>query len=178
MAFSASAEGQRERAYDQACVCETNCGRIETRHIETIPITAESCGFPYAAQAGRVTTTVSRVGQEFGSEHSQLLITSVEQEQMSAIEMLECRRSYWGVEAGLHAPLDVSALEDKSRVRLRNNCMVLAVMRRAAVSLSNAWKTTAPIRRANLPGFFEAVGRDAVELLTRPPPRVLANLKT
>ena len=64
---------------------------------------------------------------------------------------------YWGVESSLHHRLDVSALEDKSRVRQRNNGEVLAMMRRASVSITNAWiaKERNP-RQANLPGFFDA----------------------
>lgn len=82
--------------------------------------------------------------------------------------MLTSRRRYWGVESGLHHPLDVSALEDKSRVRMRNNVEVLALMRRASVSLSNAWKARERNpRQANLPGFFEAMRLQAVDLLTQ-----------
>ena len=87
---------------------------------------------------------------------------------MNALEMLQSRRHYWGVESGLHHPLDVSAQEDKSRVRQRNNVEVLALMRRASVSLSNAWKAREKNpRRANLPGFFEATQHKAVDLLTQ-----------
>ena len=47
---TSSQSGQPERAYDQACMSERNCGRWETRYIETIPVTAANCDFPYAAQ--------------------------------------------------------------------------------------------------------------------------------
>ena len=97
---------------------------------------------------------------------------------MSAGEMLELRRNYWGIETGLHSRLDVSALEDKSRVRLRNNALVLAVLRRLAVSLGNAWMSRQRNpRRANLPGFFEAMRNGtALDVLTQPPPRARSAL--
>lgn len=147
-----------------------NCGRHETRAIETTPVSAASVSFPFAAQAGRLSTTVERASGET-SQSVILVLTSVEQARMSAWYMLTLRRDYWGIEAGLHSRLDVSALEDKSRVRLRNNLMVLAVLRRLCVSIACAWlsRQRNP-RRANLPGFFEAMRQGtAVDLLTQPP---------
>ena len=107
----------------------SNCARHETRAIETTPVSATSVAFPFAAQAGRLSTRVEHASGEI-TETSILLLTSREQARMSAGQMLRLRREYWGIETGLHSRLDVSALEDKSRVRLRNNVMVLAVMRR------------------------------------------------
>jgi predicted transposase YbfD/YdcC len=147
-----------------------NCARHETRAIETTPVSATSVSFPFAAQAGRLSTRVEHAGGEV-TETSILLLTSREQARMSAGQMLALRREYWGIETGLHSRLDVSALEDKSRVRLRNNAMVLAVMRRLSVSLGCDWiKRQTNRRRANLPGFFEAMRNGtALDLLTRPP---------
>jgi predicted transposase YbfD/YdcC len=127
-------------------------------------------GFPFAAQAGRLSTRVEHASGEV-TEHTILLITSVEQARMSAGQMLAQRRDYWGVEAGLHSRLDVSALEDKSRVRLRNNAMVLAVLRRLCVSIGSAWisRQSNP-RRANLPGFFEAMGKGVAQQVLNEPP--------
>lgn len=153
--------------------CEENCGRHETRFIETTPVSATSVSFPFAAQAGRLSTRVERRSGEV-SENTIILLTSVEPARMSAGQMLALRRDYWGIETGLHSRLDVSAQEDKSRVRLRNNAMVLAVLRRLSVSIASAWITrqreTHP-RKANLPGFFEAMREGiAQQLLTDPPP--------
>ena len=111
-----------------------NCGRHETRAIETTPVSAMSAGFPFAAQAGRLSTRVEYASGEV-TETTILLLTNREQARMSAGQMLALRREYWGIETGLHSRLDVSALEDKSRVRLRNNAVVLAVLRRLSVSL-------------------------------------------
>jgi len=148
-----------------------NGTRHETREIETTPVNAVSVGFPFAAQAGRLSTRVEYASGEI-TETSVLLITSRDQAGMSAGQMLALRREYWGIETGLHSRLDVTALEDKSRVRLRNNAIVLAVLRRLGVSLACAWmKRQSNPRRANLPGFFEAMGNGkALDLLTTPPP--------
>jgi hypothetical protein len=113
------------------------------------------------------------------TETSILLLTSQEQSRMSAKQMLTLRREYWGVETGLHSRLDVSAMEDKSRVRLRNNAIVLAVLRRLSVSLACAWMKRQPNpRQANLPGFFEAMRNDkALDLLTKLPPTARSILR-
>ena len=67
---------------------------------------------------------------------------------------------YWGIEAGLHQRLDVSADEDRSRVRHRNAVWVSAMFRRISVSLFHA------LARAkhqtgqgySLPDFHEEMG--------------------
>jgi hypothetical protein len=154
-----------------------NCGRRETRAIETTPVSATSVGFPFAAQAGRLSLHVEHADGKV-TETGVLLLTSREQARMGAGDMLTLRREYWGIESGLQSRLGVSALEDKSRVRLRNNVMVLAVLRRLSVSLGNAWmkRQTNP-RRANLPGFFEAMRNGiALGLLSHPPPTARAAL--
>lgn len=160
--------------------CEENCGRDETRFIETTPVSAASVNFPFAAQAGRLSTRVEKRSGEV-SENTILLLTSVEPARMSAGQMLGLRRDYWGIETGLHSRLDVSAQEDKSRVRLRNNATVLAVLRRVSVSIGSAWinqQRQKHPRKANLPGFFEAM-RDgtAHKLLTDPPHTARSSLR-
>lgn len=53
--------------------------------------------------------------------------------------MLHADRKYWGIETGLHLRLDVIAGEDRSRVRIPNSAMNLAVIRRAVVSVAVHW---------------------------------------
>jgi predicted transposase YbfD/YdcC len=50
----------------------------------------------------------------------QYLLSSRASEQLSAPQWLAAQRAYWGIESGLHQRLDVSADEDRSRVRHRN----------------------------------------------------------
>jgi hypothetical protein len=154
-----------------------NCGRHETRAIETTPVSATGVGFPFAAQAGRLST---RVEKPCGAvtQSTIHLLTSVEQARMGAGAMLALRRDYWDIETGLHSPLDVSALEDKSRVRLRNNVMVLAVLRRLSVSIGRHWMSRqSNPRRANLPGFFEAMRNGTAHQLLTEPPRPAQNAR-
>jgi predicted transposase YbfD/YdcC len=46
-----------------------------------------------------------------------------------AQQMIETDRSYWGIETGLHLRLDVTAGEDRSRVRHRTSALNLAMIR-------------------------------------------------
>ena len=56
-------------------------------------------------------------------------------------------RSYWGIETGHHARLDVTAMEDASRVRHRNSLCVLGQVRRIVMGLYYAWRDTRTNKR-------------------------------
>lgn len=57
----------------------------------------------------------------------------------NAMVLLLLIRSYWGIEAGHHQRLDVTAKEDSSRVRHRNSLLVLGRVRRIVPGLYDAW---------------------------------------
>lgn len=87
------------------------------------------------------------------------LLSSREPARLSAQQWEQLQRNYWGVEAGLHQRLDVSAHEDRSRVRHRNAVWILAMFRRLGVSLFMHWRGQAPKRaKATLPDFHEEMG--------------------
>ena len=52
--------------------------------------------------------------------------------------MLQLKRNYWVIESRLHHCLDVTMQEDLSRVRTPNSALVLGMLRRVVLSLSNA----------------------------------------
>jgi hypothetical protein len=90
---------------------------------------------------------------------------------MSAEQMLQADRQYWGIETGLHLRLDVIAGEDRSRVRNRTSALNLAVIRRAMVSVAVYWiKTCRKPRQATLSGFYDSMSanncKKAFSLLT------------
>ena len=89
----------------------------------------------------------------------QYLLTSRELERLSAPQWLAAQRAYWGIEAGLHQRLDVSAAEDRSRVRHRNAAWVLAMFRRISVSLFMHWREQGSQRaQSTLADFHEEMG--------------------
>jgi hypothetical protein len=78
---------------------------------------------------------------------------------LSAPEWLRVQRAYWGIETGLHQRLDVSADEDRSRVRHRNAAWVLGMFRRISVSLFMHWRSqNAKRAKATLADFHEEMG--------------------
>lgn len=86
---------------------------------------------------------------------TEYLVRSRRADQLSAEQMLGADRGYWGIETGLHLRLDVSAGEDRSRVR-GQAALNLAVMRRAAVSVAVHWiKRCRKARQATLSGFYD-----------------------
>jgi hypothetical protein len=52
--------------------------------------------------------------------------------------MLRLKRQYWVIESRLHHCLDITMQEDLSRVRTPNSALVLGMVRRVVLSLSNA----------------------------------------
>ncbi len=86
----------------------------------------------------------------------QYLLTSRPPEALSAPQWMQAQRAYWGVEAGLHQRLDVSADEDRSRVRQRNAVWVLGMFRRIGISLFMHWRGQNPKwAKATLVDFHE-----------------------
>ena len=73
------------------------------------------------------------------------LITSADPVQWPALELLRCRRRYWGIEAG-HQRLDATLDEDRSRVRTPRAMTVLGMFRRMTISFACAWLDD-PLRR-------------------------------
>lgn len=109
-------------------------------------------------------TKEPEVEQEF-------LLTSLSADELSALDMLQLDRKYWGIENGMHLRLDVSGQEDKSRVRTRNSAFNLCLFRRAANSFAVHWiQRQSNPRLATTRGFYDDMsangGRKAFSLVT------------
>ena len=133
---------------------EHNRGRTEIRTLATALISPEQACFPGAAQSAVI------LRQGLGEKPDlQYLLTSRESTHLTAPQWQVFQRSYWGVEGGLHQRLDVSADEDRSRVRHRNAAWILAMFRRIGVSLFMHWRGQDLKRaKATLPDFHEEMG--------------------
>lgn len=97
-----------------------------------------------ARQIGALCTTTSK-NNSAPTQKIWPLITSADPAQWSALELLRCRRRYWGIEAG-HQRLDATLDEDRSRVRTPKAMTVLGMFRRMALSFACAWLDD-PLRR-------------------------------
>ena len=133
---------------------ENNRGRTEIRTLAAALISPAQACFPGAAQSALL------LRQGLGEKPDlQYLLTSRASSRLAAPQWETFPRAYWGVEGGLHQRLDVSAAEDRSRVRHRNAAWILAMFRRLGVSLFLHWRTQDLKRtKATLPDFHEEMG--------------------
>ena len=115
---------------------ERNRGRLEIRFLQCLEVIPSQVGFPGARLAARLETRVKRAGQWM--REVVFLLSSLTLEQLQALEMLELKRRYWVIESRLHHCLDITLQEDLSRVRTPNSALVLGMLRRVVLSLSNA----------------------------------------
>jgi predicted transposase YbfD/YdcC len=134
-------------------------------------ITPEQAGFPHAAQAAEMDRFIDRVSKREEQVEREYLLTSLGSSQLDAEQMLRLDRDYWGIESGLHQRLDVSAQEDKSRVRTQKAAFNLCLFRRAAISFAIHWiQRQHDKRAATTSGFYEAMAakgaRKAFSLVT------------
>ena len=139
-------------------VVELNKGRVEARHLWRFGVTPEQVGFPAAAQAAHVLRASDRPDKKSDKLEDEFLITSHPRLAWSAQVLQKADRDYWGIESGLHHRLDVSALEDKSRVRHPTAAWNLALFRRAANSFAVYWIQHGPVKsKATLKDFYDAM---------------------
>lgn len=124
-------------------------------------MTAEQACFPFVEQAARLMRFIDRKDKVKEEVETELLICSRPLSELSAEQMFQADRDYWGVESGLNHRLDVSADEDKSRVRTRASAFNLGLFRRAANSFGIAWiKKQRDKRKATLNGFYDDMARN------------------
>jgi len=146
-------------------------GRIEWRGIEVRTVTPAQMGFPHVAQVARI----DRI-RELKSGRQEVetiwIVTSLIAEQADAARLLELARQYWSIENGTHYPLDVSAGEDRCRVRHPVAATVLGILRRAVQGEARAWIRRQPrARDRSCPTFLAKMGRrtgEVIRLITRP----------
>jgi predicted transposase YbfD/YdcC len=140
---------------------ELNRSRREARAAAGFDVLPTQAGFPFAAYAARVSRAWDWPSQsaEAHYEHVWLLASH---EQTTATRLLTDIRLYWRIEGVLHQRLDCSRLdEDRSRVRTPDNVLNLAMFRRLAVVLANAWcGQQRNARLATTNGFIDAMAAD------------------
>ena len=115
---------------------EHNRSRREIRYLQCLEATPSQVGWPGARLVARLETRVKRNGR--WTREVVYLISSLSLEQLQALGLLQLKRQYWVVESRLHHGLDISMQEDLSRVRTPDSALVLGILRRVVLSLSNA----------------------------------------
>jgi predicted transposase YbfD/YdcC len=118
---------------------EWNKGVRESRTLCRRAVSPEDVGFPWAAQAARLTRQATGRADE-----TVALLTDLEPRHLAAATWLQHDRRGWDIETGLHARLDVSLLEDLCRIRTPRSLWVLGMLRRLVVSLYVEWRAAQP----------------------------------
>lgn len=113
--------------------------------MQCLEVTPSQVGFPGARLVARLETRVKRAGK--WTREVVFLVSSLTFEQLEAQGLLRLKRNYWVIESRLHHCLDMTMGEDLSRVRTPRSALVLGVIRRVVLSLSNAAVDVA--RKAN-----------------------------
>ena len=151
--------------------CEINRSRTEARCLIPFHTTAQAADFPFVEQAARLTRCIDSQKRPADDIETEYLLCSRPGAALSAEQMLQADRRYWGIETGLHLRLDVIAGEDRSRICNRTSAFNLAMMRRAVVSVAVHWiKKCRHPRKATMSGFFDLMSakqsRKAFSLVT------------
>ena len=116
-------------------------------------------GFPHVRQLARL-DRIRQLSAGRQEVETVWLITSLGPEQADAARLLELARQYWCIENGTHYRLDVSAGEDRCRVRHPVAATVLGLLRRAVQGEYRAWaRRQRKARDSTCPAFQEKMGR-------------------
>lgn len=128
-------------------------------------------GFPHVAQVARI-DRIRELKNGRQEVETIWVITSLRAAQADAARLLELVRQYWCIENGTHYPLDVSAGEDRCRVRHPVAATVLGLLRRAVQGEARAWMRRQPrARDRTCPTFFAKMNRrigHVIRLITCP----------
>ena len=126
----------KDAPYSYAKKVDKNHGRIEIRQCWTISDPEYLANIRKLSRWKGVESLVMilserRIGEEVEVQ-DRYYISSLESD---AGKILEAKRSYWGIENGLHWVLDVAFNEDHSRIRKDNAPQNFAVLRHMALNL-------------------------------------------
>ena len=129
-------------------------------------ITPEQMGFPHVAQLARL-DRVRELKSGKQEVETVWIVTSLGPDKADAARLLELARQYWSIENGTHQRLDVSAGEDRCRVRHPVAATVLGILRRAVQGEYRAWaRRQRRARDSTCPAFLEKMSR-RVDLVLR-----------
>jgi hypothetical protein len=146
-------------------------GRHETREIYPFVATAETSGFPYAAQAAVIVSTTHHLKQRRVSEEVEIVLSSRSPERLNAVQLAGARRGHWGIETRLHYVRDVTFGEDLSTARTGHSPRNLATLRNLVIGLCALSAARDHQPSSYLPSFRRRAGNDhsvAIDLVACP----------
>jgi predicted transposase YbfD/YdcC len=143
-------------------------GRIEIRTITTSQMLNSYAAWPGLAQVYRLEREFQwrRRGVGYKTSHEvEFGITSLAREKASPQQLLEIRRSHWGIETGSHYRRDVTLKEDATRFTIGHGARVLANINNLVLALI---RQTGFLNAAQARRFFAAHLSRAFSLLITP----------
>ena len=125
-------------------------GRIETRTITTSEMLNAYSGWPEVAQVYRLERLFDwrRSGRSIKTSYQvEFGITSLTRQKATPLNLLNLRRTHWGIETGLHYRRDVTLREDATRMTVGNAAKIMASLNNLVLAL---------IRQANFQNAAQA----------------------
>jgi predicted transposase YbfD/YdcC len=142
---------------------EINRSRKEGRQLRWVGTTPEKLCCVGAQSVVEMTRTTEILkGKDKGkvSLETVYYVSTLPMVPANAMALLLLIRSYWGIESGHHYRLDVTAMEDASRVRHRNSLLVLGNVRRIVMGLFYGWRAARKNKRqSTLKDFHDTMNR-------------------
>lgn len=149
--------------FETASTFDKAHGRFEYRTITTSAMLKDYLDWPYVEQVFKlerrfVNLTTGEVKQQVSYG-----LTSLPRKQASPHDLLHYRRTYWGIENGLHYRRDVTLKEDRCRLRLGNAARVIAILNNLTIGLvlRQGFRYLPDARRK-----FSALPLEALQLIT------------
>lgn len=132
----------------------------QLRWVGTTPGKLCCVGTQSVVEMTRATEILTGKDQGKCSLETVYYLSSLPMVPQNAMALLLLIRRYWGIESGHHYRLDVTAMEDASRVRHRNSLLVLGQVRRIVMGLYYAWRAARKnIRQSTLKDFHDTMDR-------------------
>ena len=142
---------------------EENRSREEVRQLRWVGTTPEKLccvGAQSVVEMTRATEILTGKDKGKCSLETVYYVSSLPLVPENAMALLLLIRSYWGIESGHHYRLEVTAMEDASRVRHRNSLRVLGDVRRIVMGFYYAWRASRRNKRqSTLKDFHDTMDR-------------------
>jgi hypothetical protein len=114
---------------------EKSHGRIETREIQVLAVSAERLGFPFCAQLALLHRTRLYLKSGKSEEGWLYLLCSRDPKACSPANLLTFSRGHWTIEVRVHYCRDFTYDEDRCRIRQTTAARVCATLRSLAIYL-------------------------------------------
>ncbi len=132
----------------------------QLRWVGTTPEKLCCVGAQSVVEMTRATEILKGKGKGKRSLETVYYVSSLSMVPENAMALLLLIRSYWGIESGHHFRLDVTAMEDASRVRHRNSLRVLGQVRRIIMGFYYTWRAARKNKRkSTLKDFHDTMDR-------------------